>query len=115
MKQTIEQQIQDWKQSCIDQVDTLCAVYKCADIKPAFKAIAAADSVMDMLLAMLVHATENDIPDKLEEVVIDAKALIASEVIGLLCVPDDKLDTLTNDIVRILDTRYALENRLNEQ
>lgn len=113
-KLTPEQQVSDWKDSVDDRIDNLCAIYRCAGIRKGTQTIMAADSMIMTLYAILYRVMEDEVPDEVEDLVSSAMNSIILNVVDMLDVPEGKKLTLTEDIIRIVDTRYDLQDSLRD-
>jgi predicted house-cleaning NTP pyrophosphatase (Maf/HAM1 superfamily) len=113
----VRKQIDDWREGVHDRVDNLCAIYKCADLRGVVDIVMTADSMVMCLYRLLCEAADDDDErstkalDDLGDRVSEALTAIVVSAIDLVCVEDK--DTLTDDIMRIINTRYQLEDKLN--
>ena len=115
-KLTAQQQVSDWHGSVRDRIDNLCAIYKCNDIRKGVNIIMTSDSIVMTLYSLLCDVVDADDPQATSQVGDLAAAALHSivmSVVGLLDVPDQRKPALVNDILAIVDTRYALQNRIS--
>lgn len=112
----IEQELDQWSEGVKDRVDNLCAIYKCADIKTVINIVMMADSVgMSLFRAFVDRADEDDseLVGMLGELTKDCLTGIAVQSVELLCVAEDRKIQLIKDIIGVVKTRYALEEKIN--
>lgn len=119
----VKQVITDWSNGVKDRVDNLCAIYKCDDIHAVASIVMSADSIIWGMYKMLVHtsciAAEADpeaahikefITKQMSNIVAESLSSIMEQSVELLCVDD--ADALADDLMRIVQSRYALEDAL---
>ena len=65
------------------------------------------------LLCDVVDADDPQATSQVGDLAAAALHSIVTNVVGLLDVPDQRKPALVNDILAIVDTRYALQNRIS--
>lgn len=113
---TQSEQVEQWLESLQERIDNLNAVYKCDKIKQVVNIVLTADSVFMLLMHVLCENTDGmpeDYFDRLHDITTDAIGAILANAIELLGISDDRAESLLDDVLRIVLTKYELEEKLN--
>lgn len=113
---TRSERVDQWRESLQERIDNLNAVYQCDKIKHVVNIALTADSVSMLLMHVLFENTDGiseETFDRLHDITTEAIGAILANAIGLLGTSDDRADDLLGDILRIVQTKYELEDILN--
>lgn len=113
---TQSEHVEQWLESLQERIDNLNAVYQCDKIKQVVNIALTADSVSMLLMHVLFENTDGiseEYFDRLHGITTDAIGAILANAIELLGISDDRAESLLDDVLRIVQTKYELEEKLN--